>query len=236
MRRTEISTVGACLLALVSASPAAAQQISSPYRFVDATQDLGPYVAYIFTDGGTVNIGPNSGPAVGVRFAIRVSDPIQIGINSAYFFTDREVIDPTGDDAPTVVGTESLNLLLLSGRLQFNVTGARSWHGLIPYFIGGLGVAIDVTGEPDCPFEPSRPQCQVAAFERFDFGTSFMGQVGLGTAVVISERFGARITVEDAIWRLNSPGGFLTTGLEPTPPDTEWTNNFQFSLVLSYWF
>lgn len=238
MRETVLLLLATIGLALAGPDPAAAQRIRSPYRFVDNKRDLGAYVAYIFADGGEIGLGANAGPSAGLQFAMRVSDPIQISINVAYFPTDRDVIDPRAENPPQSVGTEPFNLVMLSGRLQFNLTGARSWHRLAPYVIGGLGIAIDVTGDINCITEPDRPTCQIALRDRFDFGTSFLGQFGIGTAVILSDRLGARFTIEDNIWKLKTPAGYFDPNIEirPFPPDTDWTNNFQVTALLSYWF
>ncbi|HSG82808.1 MAG TPA: hypothetical protein VLC48_11180 [Gemmatimonadota bacterium] len=237
MSGLRLLALGAALLA--TPVGLAAQTIKSPYRFIDTKQDVGPYIAYIFADGGSVDLGANSGPVFGLQFAIRVSDPIQISANAAYFPTTRDVQDPsTGGPSTITVGTEDFNLLLLSGRLQFNLTGARTWNRLAPYLIGGLGIAIDVTGDINCLTEPERATCQISPAERFDFGTSFMGQIGIGTAIIVSDRIGARVTFEDNIWKLSTPEGWFFSGnnLDPFPSDTDWTNNLQLTLVLSYWF
>jgi hypothetical protein len=229
----------AAVVALMAAPAGlAAQTIDSPYRFVERKKDVGPYVGYIFADAGQVDLGANDGPVFGMQFALSVSDPIQVSANVGYFPTTRDVIDPTAEGGPQSVGTEPFNLLLLSGRLQFNLTGARSWNRLVPYLIGGIGVAIDVSSDINCVVDRDRPTCQIQAPDRFDFGTSFMGQVGIGTAIIISKSIGARITFEDDIWRLTRPDGwvFSAPNIVPFPPDTDWTNNWQLSFIATYRF
>jgi hypothetical protein len=220
------------------AAPAAAQHIGSPYRFVEPRQDLGPYLAYMFADQGSARLGPKSGPLIGAQYAIRLSQPIQIGANLAYFPAEREVTDISSENPPQVVGTESLNLLLASARVLFTLTGSRTWHHLMPYFIGGVGIALDVTGSISCVGEEGPPDCQLAPDERFDFGTSLLLQFGVGTALIISDRLGARISVEDDIWTLDTPSGYFDPSVEidRVPPDSDWTNNIQVTVILSYWF
>ncbi len=228
----------ALALSLVLTVPAAAQRIDSPYRFVDKKRDLGPYVAYVFADGGAVDLGPNAGLAFGARFGIRVSDPLQVTANVTYFPTDRDVIDPSGPNAPEKIGTTPSNLLILSGRLQLNLTGARSWNGLMPYVIGGLGIVFDTSGDITCTGGVTDPTCQILPNERFEFNNSFVGQVGIGTAIIISDRIGLRLTIEDNIWKLDAPPAWITLGpdLPRVPPESDWTNNISFGIVSSYWF
>jgi hypothetical protein len=65
-----------------------------------------------------------------------------------------------------------------------------------------------------------------------------MGQVGLGTAWLLSERIGLRFTVHDNIWRIKSPPGFQDADvtLRVVPSETEWVNNIMVGAGLSYWF
>jgi hypothetical protein len=233
------------LLVAISVSLAApnrlgAQTIDSPYRFLSFKRDVGVYVAYIFADAGGWGLGAQPGPAIGLQGAMRISDPLNVSVNVSYFPTERNVMDPsTGESRPEKLGTTPFNLLMLSARLQFNLTGARTWHRLVPYLIGGAGIAIDVAGDVNCsiPNNPD-PTCDLGPLERFNFGTSFMGQVGFGTAIVISRRIGARITFEDNIWRLTTPEGWFLGGINllPFPPSKEWTNNWQLSFIATYWF
>lgn len=229
----------AAIVALMAAPAGlAAQTIDSPYRFVERKRDIGPYIGYIFADAGQANLGANPGPVAGMQFAMRMSDPIHLAANVGYFPTTRDVIDPTAEDYPHSIGTEPFNLVMLSGRLQFNLTGGRSWHRLVPYLIGGGGVAFDVSSNINCLVEPERPTCQIQAPDRFEFGTSFLGQVGIGTAIIITDRLGARITFEDDIWRIKRPAGWIFSApdIVPFPPEVDWTNNWQLSFIATYWF
>jgi hypothetical protein len=218
---------------------AEAQTVASPYRFVNKIRDLGPFVGYIFADPGQADLGPKPGPAFGVQGNVRLSDPINLGIYAGYFPSTRDVIDATGDDAPRVVGQEPINLVILAGRLHLQLTGSRSWNNLIPYIIGGMGIAFDTQGTIACPFGSTRPQCQIFPTERFNFGTSFVGQLGIGVAWAPRDKIGARLIVQDDIWRLKTPDGYYFTPdikLNPIPPPTQWTNNIEISLIVSYWF
>lgn len=219
---------------------ASAQTISSPYRFVEKKKDLGLFAGYMFAQSGQANIGPKPGALVGAHFSIRISDPIQIGTYLAYFPTQREVMDPSTDNGLERIGAEDFNMLLLTGQLQLFLTGTRKWHNLIPYVLGGVGAAFDVTGLPSCfSTDPNRPaDCRLQSRERFEFGTSFMGQIGLGLIWLPRQRIGLRFTADDSIWRLSTPDGYYdeTSTVRPIPPAKQWTNNIQLTLGVYYWF
>lgn len=201
--------------------------------------DFGPYGAWLLSDRASSDLGPKSGPVYGLQYALRISDPIQLGLVGGYFDGERDVIDPSPDAPPEVIGTVDQNIVLLAGRLQFNLTGARTWHNLIPYFFGGIGLAIDASSESSCLVgERDSPRCQLSLDERFDFGRRFMGQFGLGFVWLLSKRLGFRASIHDNLWQLPTPPAFLDPELnqDPAPRESEWTNNIQSSLGLSYWF
>ncbi len=230
--------IGALAALLAAPMAAWAQRVSSAYKFVERKQDLGVLVGYIWGDAGKADLGPTGGPTVGLQYAYRISTPIQLGAYAAYVNSNRDVIDPRAEGGATSIGTTPQDLLLIAGRLHFNLTGARTWHNLIPYFFGGAGMAIDLTGEPICLFEPNDVRCGVRPEDRYNFKSSFLGQFGVGFAWLPGARWGARITFNDNIWKIRTPDGFFDPDvqLDPFPPDTDWTNNWQLAAALTFWF
>jgi hypothetical protein len=227
--------------ALIGASvEAAAQQISSPYEFIEKKRDIGPIGGYIFTDRGAANVGPGGGPFFGLQATFSVSDPLKLGAFVAYFPSERDVIDPTPEegDEPVTVGPRDFNLLMIAGRVHLALTGMRTWHRLAPFLTGGIGIALDVSGAPSCTLLSTDPDCQVLPTERVDFGSSLLGHIGLGTVWLPTQRIGVRLELLNAIWRIKTPDGFRVPEvvLDPIPSETDWTNNLQLSAVLSFWF
>ena len=242
MQRTaRLLRLAALAAVLVASSDLAAQRISSPYRFVERSQDLGLFVGYIFGNQGVAGLGLKGGPTIGGQWGIRLSDPLQITVVGAYLNSERDVINPRSDSGVVVLGTTPQDLVLISARLHMNLTGARTWHNLIPYFYGGIGFAIDVTGEPgaiclNAPQEDIR--CQVSPEDRYNFKSSFLVQFGFGTVWLPFERWGLRFQLQDNLWRIRTPDGWFDPDLEldPFPPDVDWTNNIQVSVGLHYWY
>lgn len=238
MRKTNIGILLAALLSLAGVSGAKAQTIESPYRFIDKKRDLGLFVSYMFTDRGTADLGPSSGPLAGGEFSLRLSNPINLGVYVAYFPSERDVIDPSTENTQQVIGTADLNLLLIAGRLKMYLTGSRTWHRLVPYFYGAAGIAFDVTSTTSCLVDANPATCKLTARERFDFGTSFLGQIGFALLWLPKQRLGLRITIDNTIWRLTTPDGFYDDGatVNPIPPKKDWTNNIQLALGAYYFF
>ena len=240
MLRVTISTLaGALALSLLSPPEASGQRVTSPYEFIEGKQDLGVWASYFSTDPGSANLGPKSTPAIGVGYARRVSRPVTIGLLAHYLPSERDVVDPSTDDSiPRTVGSKDLDLLLVSGRLNITLTGPRTWHNLAPYLIGGVGMIFELSGSAKCFEDSTDPDCELLPRERFEFGSSFVWQIGFGTAWLPTERLGLRLEVSDDIWRLKTPPGWYDVGLGPwpIPPAKDWTNNWQFGLAVTYWF
>jgi hypothetical protein len=222
-----------------------AQRLPSPYRFIEPKQDLGISFSYIWADPGKAGIGPKAGPAIGIRYTRRVSRPLSLTPQVVFFRSERDIRDPSLEEGQEddgngslLLGTTGLDILLVAGRINLNLTGTRTWHSLVPYLLGGIGLAIQVSGATSCPPESTAPDCQIRARERFDFGTSFLMQLGLGTVWLPRQRLSLRLEALDNIWRIKTPLGYLDPGstIFPTPPSSDWTNNWEIGLTLSYWF
>ncbi|UCC71042.1 MAG: hypothetical protein JSV86_11660 [Gemmatimonadota bacterium] len=239
-----LSLLAVLAVSLVWPEGAGAQQVPSPYRFIEAKQDLGITVSYVYADPGAANFGPQAGPAISVRYTRSISRPVSITPSLTYFTSEREVIDPSleegegGGSGSQVVGTESIDLLLVAGRFNLNLTGTRTWHRLVPYLSGGLGIAFELTGATTCFEGSTNPDCQIEPRERFDFGTSFLLQLGFGTVWLPRQRIGVRLEFLNHIWRLATPPGYYDPGVTivPIPSGKDWTNNLELGLTLSYWF
>lgn len=238
MIRARIVVSAAVVATAVMAGTAAAQRISSPYEFVERKQDLGPFAAYVLTAAGAAGLNANSGFMAGLQYSLTLSGPMQLNAFGAYWPTERDVIDPAAEGGPASIGTADLPIVLLGLRIKLSLTGARTWHNLVPQIVAGIGLAFDTSQEPNCVLDRETPQCRLAPDERFRFGNAFMGQIGFGVAWMWSQRLGARLSVEDYLWRLTTPDGFRDPDLmlNPAPPQKDWTNNIGLSLGISYWF
>lgn len=206
---------------------ASAQQINSPFRFVDESQSAGVWAGYMLADDGEVGLGPKGGPVFGVRYAIRVSGPFAIELEGGYFPTTRTVLDTTVvDSAFERVGEADMNMLLLNGSLRFNLTGPRTWHNIQPFFAFGAGAVLDLSGENGADGD-------VPADVRFDLGTRFAGQLGGGIEWFPTRQLTVRLDARNVLWKIETPEPFLFSRLGQETEADEWLQNGQFSLGLS---
>lgn len=215
---------------LASAGAAPAQMISSPYRYVDEGQSAALVGAYAITDRGALELGPRSAPVAGVRYSLRLGGPFDAEASVGYLPTTRVVWDTAAAGQPPVrVGEADLSLLLVDASLRFNITGPRTYHGLMPYALLGGGFAVAASED-----ESVEDAAQLAPDARFDFGTRFAGHVGAGIEWFATRRLALRADARDVFWKLGTPAAFVRQ--DPGLPDSEWVQNFVLSLGAAFHF
>jgi opacity protein-like surface antigen len=221
------------VLVLGSASLAAAQRIDTPYRFFEQRQAAGLFAGHISTDKGAIGLGPESGSALGGRYHIRLGGPFFLEAEALYFPTTRAVLDTVVVDSAFQRAGEA-DIALVTGllSLRFHMTGQRTWHRFLPFLLAGAGVSTVVenedAAEEDIPSE-----------FRYDFGTTFAGQIGGGIEWFPAERLAVRFDARSVLWQIKAPDGLLLRGqaqLDRPLPQDEWVNNLTFSVGLSFHF
>jgi hypothetical protein len=216
------------LASALSAGPADAQRIDSPYRFIETRHVLAPFSGYLHTEPGAARLGPEPAAYFGARYSFRVSGPFNIDAGAAVAPTHRIVLDTLdADTALDVVGEADYTFGLVDAALRFDLTGPRTFHGLLPYAISGVGVAFRLSGD-DTLDEELDPNL------RWDPGTSFAGQIGMGVEWLATRQLSLRLDARDYLWKISAPPGFATLG--PEVPAEEWVQNFGVSLGLGYRF
>jgi hypothetical protein len=198
-----------------------AQEIRSPYRFVDESNSGGAYAGYFFGAPGEYGVGPQASPIFGIRYTTRVSGPLVGDLNLSFAPTEREVIRMDTNAGETVAtGTMvRMNLLFIEGGMRFHLTGPRTWNGLAPYVTVSGGMATNLAGQPAV-------HAEIPEDQRFRFGQNFTVGPGFGTDFFLSDRFSLRFEARDHILRMRVPAGL--TGTQNA--QAIWTNNFAVSL------
>lgn len=240
MRRSSLALL---VLAAVAALPvaAAAQQIRSPYRYLDRTQQLTPYAGYwalgqsvSLDDSTSADFGAKSAPVFGLRYNMRLTGPLQLDVNLAYSPTTRQVFlaDATSTDSTQVRPVDSgeeadVQLVLAEAGFRFQLTGTRSYRGFAPFVTAGLGIAADLAGESD--FE----EAELPERERFDFGTSIAFGAGVGTDWFLGDRLSVRADATGRLWRYTVPPGFVPRATDPV---REWVPSVSLTLGGAYHF
>ncbi|MDP2471267.1 MAG: hypothetical protein Q8W45_02705 [Candidatus Palauibacterales bacterium] len=221
-------------------TPAAAQEenIDTPYRWIERGTRVGLVGGYMFTNRGDPPFGPGSSPYIAGRLRARLSSPLSLELGVGYGNSNEYVIDPRLAGGPAVVDTVDADWLIIDASMQFALTGARAYHRVQPYFIIGGGILQGLsTGTSDALQSPKQP------FE-YEIGTVAKVQLGIGAEVDVSSRLGLAFEARDHLWRIKTPEGWfridvlqniLDTG-SVAPSQSQWTNNFELSASLYYYF
>jgi len=218
-----------CALMLVAA-PAAAQvghiPAESPYRDLPWKQALTVFGGGFDTGRDPAGVGPQPGFLVGARYDVRIGGPISLVTRVATGPTSRRVLDPTKPAASRYIGDESSELLVGDLGLDWNLTGQKSFHRLVPIISGGVGIVSDFHGIPDAG--------------GYRFGTRFMFTWGAGVRYHTEGRWEPRFDFTDYVWQLQYPPSYSTTASDGSPGIVSsskkglWMGNHLYSFGLSY--
>lgn len=225
-RRTQSLLTGLALLAIGPVT-AAAQNIDSPYRFLDTRQSIGPFAGYVSMEPGAIDLGPESGTILGVRYNLGISGPFVLAAELSWISGTRAVQDTVPDDSTwTKIGEADFRVVSALAGLRFNITGPRTWHGLLPYLLFGGGLTSDVAGD-------SEPNASLPANVQLDFGNTFTGVLGAGLEWLPSESISVRLDARNMLWKLTTPTAFLRGDQNLVLPSDQWTQNIAFSAGVS---
>jgi len=219
---------GGLLLALVILPRmVAAQTIESAYRFLDTRQAISVFGGHVETNTGALELGPKPGTMLGLRYDLGLSGPFVLEADFGWFTSKRAVQDTVpGDTTRMTVGDVDFRAIAASVSLRFDITGPRTWHGLLPYVLFGAGFTSDMAAESDI-------QKALPADVRFKFGSRFTGVMGGGVEWLPASRVGLRFDVRNMLWKLKSPGAFLFGDRALSLPSNQWTQNVALTAGLS---
>lgn len=226
--------IGTVVLAVTCAALAPrggeAQQIPSAYRYVETSQEAGAFAGVLDSGTGRFDLGPDAGTVLGLRYAIEVSGPFSLEGVARTVSSTRDVRDPTQPEGERTVGEADVLLTALEGRAKFSLTGRRTWNGLSPFLVAGGGIVWDMAGASESD-EAVLPQ------DRFDFGTSFLGYLGLGGRWLPTRHIQVRADGGFNLWQLDTPEGYRAQdrdlGFESPPPESEWVSGLGGTLGIA---
>jgi hypothetical protein len=228
MRSTYVPVISLLALGL-AATAATAQQIPSPYRYVEETMSVGLEAGFFLPQALTPDIGPSAAPTVGARYLIRIGGPVSGEVATAFIPTRREIYQNTAATAGEVelesLGTASTPLLLAEAGFRLHLTGPRTWNQLAPYLSSTAGGAFNLAGSTE-------QERELPTVERFTFGPTLTISAGAGTDYFVGERISLRVDARNRLWRMTVPQGLIGA----VRGDARWTNNFTVTLGAAYHF
>ena len=225
-----------CLLPLVATllafGPASAQNIPSPYRFVEHSQEGGIFFGTASIRPGQLRLGPKSADVIGGRYSLTFGGALAFEAGATMFKGERDVIDIRRSEGEQVLGQSSIDLIAIEARFRLHLTGQRTWRGLQPFLATGGGMAL--SSNLDRTLED---EADMLATDRFDFGSKFIATLGAGTNIHLSPRLMLRLDGVLNLWKITTPPGWLTTDAElGTIPEDEWVSARHISLGASWRF
>ncbi len=220
------------LLPLPAAEDARAQTIPSSYEFIEHRQETSIFWGAMSLSAGSLDLGPKSGSFTGARYSIAASGPLFLEGLVTYLPTTRDVVDPRRAVGDRVIGETDVQLLMADARLDFNLTGRRTWRGISPHLFFGGGIALDLAG-PGAFGDFLLPE------DVYDFGTAFTASSGTGLRVAVTSKLMLRAEAGLTLWKINTPNGFDDPAKRPQTDDlepeavvqSEWVRGY--GLVLS---
>ncbi|GMV11682.1 MAG TPA: hypothetical protein PKC83_17680 [Gemmatimonadaceae bacterium] len=221
------------LLGLMILTPAAGmaqvgyEPRKSPYRDLEHRQELTFLGGHFKARVDPARVAPVSGPAFGAHYEFRMTGPAYFTANTMLVVSERRVIDPTKLIAERDQGVKSVTMLLTDIGFALNLTGFKSWHGLVPSLGGGLGMGAGFDS-PD-----------VGGYK---FGYPFVLTFRPSIKFAPKGNWQGRIDATNYFYRIRYPDSYFTKSTaDPTVLDLAsdrnvWTRNLGLTAGITYSF
>ena len=222
-------------LALICTAGAASAQTvdvgypppNSPFRDLEYKHEATVFGGYYMAGKDPAGVAPRSAPMMGIRYDLVVGGPAEFVFRLARVNSERNVIDPSKPKATRNLGLQSWPVYLTDLGFALNLTGQRSWHGMVPSIYTGVGLATDLDKQVDQ--------------DPFNIGTTFAFSLAGGLRFVpAGKRFQARLDANNYWYQLKYPTTYYavtsdnTTVLANTQAKDFWKRNLGLTLGASY--
>ena len=215
------------------AAPLAAQGVDvghdperSPFRDLEYKQEATVFGGYYIAGKDPAGVAPRSGPMVGIRYEVGVGGPVQIVARLANVMSERRVINPVEPANARELGMQSWPIYIADGGMSINLTGQRSWHGVVPVIYTGIGIVSDAGKK--------------VAEDPYKLGTTFAFSLAGGLRIVPGGRFQLRADVGTWFYQIKYPDQYYaltsdnTSVLESDQAKNFWKRNLGLTLGGSY--
>ena len=199
---------------------------NSPFRDLEFRHELTLFGGYYLAAKDAAGSAPRSAPMEGLRYELVVGGPAQLVFRLARVNSDRHVIDPLEPRATRELGVQSWPVYLTDLGFSLNLTGQRSWHGIVPVVSSGLGLASDLDKKDDK--------------DPLNVGTTFAFSFGTGLRIVPGGRFQLRADAGTWMYQYKYPSTYFATTSDNTTVLGEkqaknfWKKNLGLTLGASY--
>lgn len=197
----------------------------SPYRDLEFRQEFTFLGGRFNAARDPAGVAPRSGPMAGVHYELRLGGPAYLTARIVGVMSERTVVNPALEIANRTLGDKSAPFLLSDVGFALNLTGFKSWHGLVPTLGGGVGVG--------------------AGFEARDvggyhFGYPFLVTLRPGLKFLAGGKWHGRLDATTYLYRIRYPETyFIKSGaddpvLEPGSARNYWKRNLGLTLGMTY--
>jgi hypothetical protein len=197
------------LASLVTAPSMLAAQVvvghtpeTSPYRDITASQRLTIFGGYFAAQKDEIGATPQSGASIGLRYSIPVAGPADFYARFERVSSHREAFNPLKPAETRSLGTQNLGLYIADLGFDFNLTGRRTWHGLVPL----LGFGLGVTSAPG-----------TTANDPYDFGTQFSFSLEGGIRFNPTNSYEIRLNAKPTFYQNHYPVQYFGKPAGSTP-------------------
>jgi hypothetical protein len=215
---------------LMLVSTAAAAQVGfiptrSPYLDLEQSQEFTIIVGQYHGHRDPADVAPGGGFLIGAHYEWRAGGPAHITGEITRSSSDSRIINPLVGGTGRDLGNLSRPLYSANVGLGLSLTGAKSWHHIVPELSSGLGFISDFRSQPDTG--------------GFKFGTRFAINWGGGIRWVPGGKWAVRGDITNKLYTISYPETFFVapTGAPAVVPSTQarsfWMNNPAFTLGLS---
>jgi len=218
---------------VAAAIPAGAQGVDvgyppprSPFTDLEYKQEATAFAGYYIAGKDPAGVAPRSGPMGGIRYEVGVGGPAQIVARLARVNSERRVINPLEPRATRELGVQSWPLYLVDVGMSINLTGQRSYRGIVPVIHAGVGLASDLDKEVE--------------EDPFNLGTTFAFSLAGGLRFVPGGRFQVRADAGTWFYQVKYPTAYYgvtsdnTTVLDSDQAKNLWKRNLGVTLGVSY--
>ena len=200
----------------------------SPYRDLEYRQELTFLGGNFDAAADPAKVAPRGGPMVGLHYEFRVGGPAYLTARVAGVFSQRTMVDPKLDLAERVLDPDKSSPFLLTDvGFSLNLTGFKSWHGMVPFVGTGLGLGTGFEGQ------------DVGGYR---FGYPFLLVLRPGIKFATAGQWHTRFEATNYFYRVRYPETyFVKTGaddpvLKPGSARNYWKRNLGLSLGMTYTF
>jgi hypothetical protein len=221
------------LLALLAAAPLRAQvgylPDASPFEDLRGRQALTFATGILATAGDPAGVAPRSGMFVSARYEALLAGPLWVQGRFTYApRLERTFKDPLFTGSENYDGTSKRPFVITDIGFLLNLTGNKSWHGLVPQFHSAVGSVSGGTNRFD-----------VGGYR---FGTKFTVNYGLGLRRPTGSEWEWHADLTHQFWKYKYPESYSDDSfgnpnpILPTAVGEVWRGNLQLSFGVSRFF